>query len=244
VGQAAALPVPVWLFRAACVVIVGARHQIDGRAPPDGLPRAQSGDLRWPCCGVQASYFTGRGRRTAHPTGRDDNQRPGIGCRSAALAATPYRRRSRGCQIRWTPPMSFPYCYRPSICLLSGRAARLVFITTAVSKGWRHPFPVGQAECPMHPSKGFGPRLGLTEIFHCRNRVVAGGISAGVGFLLAQSSQPRLSSERCSARRQIVDDLVGVGRKLPRFATVTFASKCFKCGVQERCTHLRHECTQ
>jgi hypothetical protein len=212
--------VTVWLSGLACVVLFGAKTQVDdGGRPLTWLLWLNTAMFAVAVLAVFSSYFTGRGG--AGPSHKAGMVFKGVQWLSvAALAAALIAVGRADVKYDVTRPMSFPYLSSAIYLLLLVQAGLIVllFISTAVSKCWPAPPPVAQADVPDATLKGFRPTLwGFTAFFIATIAWLAGGgFSAGVGLLLAQFlGNPVSSSERAQCETQIVDDLVAGKANLP-----------------------------
>jgi hypothetical protein len=205
--------VTVWLSGLACVVLFGARTQVDdGGRPLTWLLWLNTVIFAVAALAVFSSYVTGRGGKGApHAVGVILRGLQWLSV--AALAAALIAVGRADVKYDVTQPMSFPYLYSAIYLLLLVQAGLIVllFISTAVSKCWPAPPPVAQADVPDATLKGFRPTLwGFTAFFIAAIAWLAGGgFSAGVGLFVAQFlGNPVSSSERAQCETQIVDDLV------------------------------------
>ncbi|WP_433754651.1 hypothetical protein [Nocardia sp. CA-135398] len=206
--------VTVWLSGLACVVLLGARPQVDADGgPPLTCLLVLNAAIFVPAAGaVCSSYVTGRGGKGAPPE-------VGVILRGlqwlsvASLAAALVAVGRAKVKYDVAQPRSFPYLYSAIYLLLLVQAAfiALLFISTAVSRGWPAPAPAAPTDASETTVKGFRPTLrGFTSFFVAAIAwLVGGGFSAGVGLVLAQFlGNPVSSTELALCETQIVEALV------------------------------------
>jgi hypothetical protein len=212
--------VTVWLSGLACVVLLGARPQVDdGGRPLTWLLWLNTAIFAVAALAVFSSYLTSRGGDG--PSGKAGAFLRGLQWLSVVTLATALIAVGRA-DVKYdvTQPMSFPHLYSAIYLLLLVQLALIVllFVSTAVSLWWPAPPPAAPVDVSEATLKGFRPSLrGFTAFFIAAIAWLAGGgFSAGVGLFLAQFlGNPVSSSERAQCETQIVDDLLAGKANLP-----------------------------
>ncbi|MGW5918508.1 hypothetical protein ACWFPY_05910 [Nocardia fluminea] len=213
--------VTVWLSGLACVVLLGARSQVDadGGRPLTYLLLLNAGIFVLAAGAVFSSYVTGRGGKGAPPkVGVILRGLQWLSVVALSVALVVVGRANVKHDV--TQPISFPYLNSAIYLLLLVQVVliALLFISTAVSRRWPAPPFATPTDASKTTVKGFRPTLwGFTSFFVASLAwLVGGGFSAGVGLFLAQFlGNPVSSTEQALCETQIVDDLVAGKTELP-----------------------------
>ena len=212
--------VTVWLSGLACVVLLGARQQIDGGdRPVTWLLWLNTGIFTMAVLPVFSSYFTGRGGDG--PSDTAGKVLRGLQWLSVATLIAALIAVGRA-DVKYdaAQPISFPYLYSVIYLLLVVQAGLLVllFISTAVSKWWPAPHPAAPADVSDATLKGFRPTLGgFTAVFIAAIAwLTGGGFSAGVGLFVAQFlGNPVSSSGWAQCETAITNAIVAGQQTIP-----------------------------
>ncbi|MFD6453077.1 hypothetical protein ACWFRF_04995 [Nocardia sp. NPDC055165] len=213
--------VTVWLSGLACVVLLGARSQVDAdvRRPLTCLLVLNAAIFVLAALAVFSSRVTGRGGKGAPPAvGVTLRVLQWLSVVALTVALVVVGRASVEYDV--AQPMSLPYLYSAIYLLLAVQVALIasLFISTAVSRWWPAPPPAAPTDASETTVKGFRPTLwGFASFFVAGIAwLVGGGFSAGVGLFLAQFlGNPVSSTVRAQCETQIVDDLVAGKTNLP-----------------------------
>ena len=212
--------VTVWLSGLACVVLFGARQQIDGGGRPlTWLLWFNAAIFAVAVLAVFSSYLTGRGGDGASDMAGmvlKGVQWLSVAALIAALVAVGRT------DVRYdvAQPMSFPHLYSAIYLLLLVQAGLIVllFVSTAVSLWWPAPPPAVPADVSDATLKGFRPSLrGFTAAFIAAIAWLAGGgFSAGVGLFVAQFlGTPVSSSGWAQCETNITNAIVAGQQTIP-----------------------------